>query len=456
MRNNYLLRIVTMFSLLLLGPAVIFAEDLPFGVSPKQIFVTGSIDMPEKTVLGYQRDKLSDDYVYEEGNRIGVELGSIDYSLTFWNVGKMGGTSGYLFWKKDFSRANLELNYNIIGNGQLITEKIDLSKMKLGPGYKMEPAKDEPRLNTISCSLSFSGGPTGTFSGSCDNEAHISGRVGAGSFVVFDDIKQPENQKNVEMALDMIKSKDLRLNGEFGDWKFDESTLEDSGARFSSINGEVEVRHEKDTKWDFSKLDTKLYVLDHVKTGEESQAIIGFADLSTFLVKAESEIVVTTPPKKDSKIGLVWGTIKANVKKMVKDGTMEVEMSQAVAGIKGTRFIVTETGTTSTLSVTEGTVAFRSKVSGKTEMITAGQTITATKSGLQERAFFDATVEDEKLLTETSANSGLSVSITIKILLLLVVIFVIVYAVILLLKKRKNVKVPPNQADVESKEEKIM
>lgn len=177
----------------------------------------------------------------------------------------------------------------------------------------------------------------------------------------------------------------LFLGTPFSDWKFDQNQLEDSGARFSSINGEVEVRHEKDTAWMFAKLNTPLYVLDHVKTGDESQAIIGFSDFSTFLLKAESEIVITTPPKKDSKLKLVGGNIIANVKKMLKDGTMEIEMSQAVAGIKGTRFVLTETGNESKIEVAEGTVEFRSKADNSTAIVASGETVTATASGLAEK-----------------------------------------------------------------------
>jgi len=82
---------------------------------------------------------------------------------------------------------------------------------------------------------------------------------------------------------------------------------------------------------------TVLCVDDHVKTDEDSTAIIAFADLSTFLLKPESEIVVSNPPHHDSKIGLVLGNIWTNVKKMAKDGTMEVDMSQAVAGSRARR-----------------------------------------------------------------------------------------------------------------------
>ena len=171
----------------------------------------------------------------------------------------------------------------------------------------------------------------------------------------------------------------------------------DAGTRFSSLSGQVEVRHDwvdaAQKNWDLAKMNTVLCVDDHVKTAEDSTAIIGWADLSTFLLKPESEIVCSSPPSHDSKIGLVLGNIWVNVKKMVKDGTMEVDMSQAVAGIKGTTFVLGETGTASTLKVLEGTVAFTAKASGQTVAVSAGQTVQADKAGLSAVTSFDVTAE---------------------------------------------------------------
>lgn len=172
--------------------------------------------------------------------------------------------------------------------------------------------------------------------------------------------------------------------------------LKDSGARFSSINGEVQIYHdgESPSQAHFVKLNTVIYTTDHIITSEESEAIIGFSDLSTFLVKPETEIVVTTPPEKDSKIKLVAGNIWANVKKMLKDGTMEVEMSQAVTGIKGTRLILEEKAGTSTTKVIEGSVVVTSKRTGRSVMLKAGQMVRATARGLDAVKMFEPTSEE--------------------------------------------------------------
>ena len=202
------------------------------------------------------------------------------------------------------------------------------------------------------------------------------------------------------------------------------------GARFTSLSREVEFRHEAEKdNWHPAKPDTILCVGDHVRTSEDSSAIIGFADLSTFLLKAESEIVVTLPPATDSKLQLLLGNIWVNVKKMAHNGTMEVEMSQAVAGIKGTTFVLSETGTTSTLKVIEGTVSFTAKTTGQTVEVSTGQTVQADKTGLSPVTSFDVNAESAdwaKLGAETGtgADSGLPVALLAGLAGLVVVLLV--------------------------------
>ena len=66
-----------------------------------------------------------------------------------------------------------------------------------------------------------------------------------------------------------------------------------------------------------------------------------------------------------SKIMMVAGNVWTNLKKMWTDGSMEIEMNQAVAGIKGTTLICEEANGVSTLKVLEGTVEFTSKATGE-------------------------------------------------------------------------------------------
>jgi ferric-dicitrate binding protein FerR (iron transport regulator) len=179
----------------------------------------------------------------------------------------------------------------------------------------------------------------------------------------------------------------------------------------------VEFRHEDDKdNWIPAKMDTQLCVGDHVRTSEDSSAIIGFSDLSTFVLKPESEIVVTLPPASDSKLQLLFGNIWVNVKKIANNGTMEVDMSQAVTGIKGTTFVLSETGTTSTLKVIEGTVSFTAKATGQSVEVSTGQTVQADATGLSPVTSFDVNAESADWAklgagTATGADSALPVAL---------------------------------------------
>lgn len=173
----------------------------------------------------------------------------------------------------------------------------------------------------------------------------------------------------------------------------------DSGARFSSMTGKILVRHDDDpddpAHWEYAKLDTVLYVNDHIKTDEESSAIIGFADLSTFLQKEETEIVVTTPPEKDSMIKLVAGNIMRNIKQMMKDGTMVIEMSQAVSGTKGTVFSLGAKADVNDAAVFEGAIELKAKANGAKLLLRAGQRVRIDRSGFSPVATFDVRRELE-------------------------------------------------------------
>ena len=186
--------------------------------------------------------------------------------------------------------------------------------------------------------------------------------------------------------------------------------LVDSGARFSSLNGEVEIYHDGQPRSSakFVKLNTVIYKMDHIITGDGSTAIIGFSDLSTFLMKSESEIVVTTPAEKESKIKLVAGNIWLNIKKMINEGTMEVEMYDAAASIKGTKLVIETANDHSTTKVIEGTVELTSK-GGETVWLSEGEMATVTIDGIGRITKFSIAAETalwQSLLDQESSGGN--------------------------------------------------
>lgn len=195
----------------------------------------------------------------------------------------------------------------------------------------------------------------------------------------------------------------------------------DSGVRFTAINGQVEVFSEcrdsnwqttilTDSNWKFAQRDTVLFYDDHIKTGEDSTATVGFADMSTFVLKPESEIVVASPPDEANwkvKLKLVLGNVWINTKKIIEGGSMEVETNQAVAGIKGTTFVVSTDGKTDTVQVIESQVEVTGKADGKKVTISGGQQVSATGSGVGSPTTFDVaavTADWESVKAKTMAG----------------------------------------------------
>lgn len=167
-----------------------------------------------------------------------------------------------------------------------------------------------------------------------------------------------------------------------------------TSARFSGLTGQVEWRLDNDPEgWHLCKLDTVIPVGAHIRTAEDSSAILSSSDLSSFILKQNSEVVVTMAAEKESKLKLVVGNIWVNVKKIINEGSMEIEMNQAVAGIKGTTFILSDDGKTSTLQVIEGEVSFTSKSNGEKINVAGGNMVSASAAGLSDIKPFNTAEE---------------------------------------------------------------
>jgi hypothetical protein len=170
----------------------------------------------------------------------------------------------------------------------------------------------------------------------------------------------------------------------------------------AGTSGQVEISYSGDRdeadflrREDFKKLKYTDGML--IITGPRSALILSFPDLSTFVVGPETTLVFKKVEiRKETKLELVASNIWVNIKKMVKDGTMEVTMNQGVAGIKGTIFVCEDDGNTSTLKVIEGSVEFTAKADGKKEMVYAGEMISATAEGIGAKTSFDVKVETNK------------------------------------------------------------
>lgn len=169
----------------------------------------------------------------------------------------------------------------------------------------------------------------------------------------------------------------------------------DSGARFSSISGQVEVRRGYNPdEIVFASGKTILYVGDEVITGEDSSAVISFADFSTLMVKAEAEIIIAIPPEAPGKLELIKGRLLTNIKKIMNGEPIEIKSNLATCGIKGTVVDFDSDGDKrNTIKVYEGVVEVASRISGDRVALKRGQQVVATPRGLEPVVSFDVEKE---------------------------------------------------------------
>ncbi len=134
----------------------------------------------------------------------------------------------------------------------------------------------------------------------------------------------------------------------------------DSHIRFNDLYGEVSIKHgyEDDDAYEYAEIDTVIYEDDVIRTKEDSGAILGLEDMSTYVIKPETTLIIHNEENNVSKIEMLIGTMWENIKKMAEGKTLEIEMSQCIAGGEGTIFRVFQSkdGQTNIIEVTKGLV----------------------------------------------------------------------------------------------------
>lgn len=176
----------------------------------------------------------------------------------------------------------------------------------------------------------------------------------------------------------------LRLKNDWGD----------SMARFNALTGTIETNCDpEELDWEPAYMKQEIYVGDHIASRNNSSVILQFADMNTYIMESNTEIVIETPPEKETKLQLVMGRLWNNTKKLFYEGTMEIETTQAVAGIKGTTLVMETDGTITTLKVIAGTVEFTSKATGESILVSTGEQASADAQGLSEITPLDVAAE---------------------------------------------------------------
>lgn len=152
----------------------------------------------------------------------------------------------------------------------------------------------------------------------------------------------------------------------------------DSHIRFNDFWGEVKIRSEcrdEDDGYEFVDLDTVIHEMDRIKTEEDSGAILGLEDMSTYVIKPETILIIHTVKDTRSKLEVNLGQMWINIKKMANGRSVVFEMSQCVAGINGTIVAFKETGSESSVWLFAGKVTVTNKSTGKETVLEPGQKI---------------------------------------------------------------------------------
>ncbi len=158
----------------------------------------------------------------------------------------------------------------------------------------------------------------------------------------------------------------------------------DSKIRFNDLYGEVSIRcnDEDDDAYEYAELDMEIFENDRIRTKEESGAILGLEDMSTYVIKPESTLIIHTDEGKTSKLEMLIGSMIVNIKKMAEGKSLDIEMTQIALGINGTIFAVKETGSQSSVWLFAGDVDVKSKKTGKKTKLQPGQRSITGKDGV--------------------------------------------------------------------------
>jgi uncharacterized protein YukE/uncharacterized metal-binding protein len=177
-----------------------------------------------------------------------------------------------------------------------------------------------------------------------------------------------------------------------------------SFVRFGDLYGEVHVRpnSEDDDAYVFAELDTPLNHDDRIRTMLRSGAILSFSDMSTFVVKENTTIVLDISNEQHSKVGLLAGNIWVNLKRMTTDGSLEIEMSQAVAGLKGTNITCSSRHDEDRIQVLRGIAQVMIKETREKVEVKEGEELIVKKGGKSEKKEIDVKAEQKKWEKETS------------------------------------------------------
>jgi hypothetical protein len=128
--------------------------------------------------------------------------------------------------------------------------------------------------------------------------------------------------------------------------------------------------------------------------------------------------------------------MKATVRRLGQDPTLEIDMDESDCVVSGTTLVVEQDDTTSTLKVIEGTVKFTAKADGRTEMVRTGEVCSATKDGLGEVKTFD--IDEEQAFWDDLGSGEDQGGFPLWLLILIIVVAAVILAAVIILVVKRN------------------
>lgn len=168
-----------------------------------------------------------------------------------------------------------------------------------------------------------------------------------------------------------------------------------SGVSISDLYGEVYIIPKNNPEdFYFAELNSKICIGDVIETRANSGVMLSLRDMTTYVLKSNSSVRIGDDDAKTSKIGILFGHVFANFNKMMQDGSMDIEMSQAVAGIKGTTLFISDDGKKSIVKVVKGRVEVKPKT-GKTIVLNAEESVVIQNGRAANKQKFIVTKEQQ-------------------------------------------------------------
>ena len=314
--------------------------------------------------------------------------------------------------------------------GDTITAKGTLTSNETGEGYTQEITIDLKRIGDNEVSSEPTQESTETTNDDEGPYAVLPGNI-------------MEGGHDVEAALTRLHEWSMSYNWTPEEIK--EANDSTSIVKIGDLSGEVWILPAGAQDMDeliFAELDTPLHHGDIIITTGHGGALLSFSDMSSLEMKSGAIAQLDIKNERESKIGLVAGTVWVNLKKMVTGGSMEVEMSQGVCGIKGTILAasVTEDGEEFYLFTSSADITL--KENGETVTLKPGQKALIEPSGGIQVDKFDIAEQAKALDIPMSVleADGYKSSQGSGLVWMLIILTAVIFALIIMLllcKKRR-------------------